>query len=219
MANPWRQLPNTAPYVLPDDQPFVDIFNRTATENTFIHTELLPEPFFGRLDAPVVVLLLNPGFSADDARFHRQRKFRSRLRAAIQTESNFLPHFHLDDEADWPGGRWWLRSVRPLTQEAGLVCVAKNLLAIEFFPYHSKRFQHGHLRLPSQEFSFSLVRDAIDRKAKIICVRGANLWFGAVPKLASYRRLSQVNNPRSASLSTNNLPSYGSVVAALRRMR
>lgn len=216
LRNPWCQLLNSAPYVLPDDQPFVEMFNRTATEDTLIHTGLLPEPFFGRFDAPVVVLLLNPGFSADDIRFHKQPKFSSRLRAAIQAESEFPPHFHLDDAADWPGGRWWLRSVRPLIKEVGLDCVANNLLAIEFFPYHSKKFQHGHLRLPSQEFSFSLVRAAINSKAKIICVRGANVWFGAVPQLASYRWLSQVINPRSASLSANNLSPYKSVVAALR---
>jgi hypothetical protein len=195
------------------------MFNRAATKDTRIHTNLLPEPFFGRFDAPVVVLLLNPGFSTGDARFHNQPKFRSRLRAAIQAESEFPPHFHLDGVADWPGGRWWLRSARPLIQEVGLDCVANNLLAIEFFPYHSKKFQHGHLRLPSQEFSFSLVRAAIDRKAKIICVRGANVWFGAVPQLASYRWLSQMKNPRSASLSANNLSSSKSVVAALRSMQ
>lgn len=192
------------------------MFNRSAAETTRIHTELLPEPFFGRFDAPIVVLLLNPGFSADDAAYHAQPKFRSRLRAAIRAESEFPPHFHLNREAVWPGGKWWLRSVGPLIQEVGQDCVANNLLAIEYFPYHSLNFRHGHLRLPSQEFSFSLVRAAIERKAAIICARGANVWFGAVPQLASYRRFSQAQNPRSASLSAKNLSSYASVVAALR---
>lgn len=192
------------------------MFNHSATESTRIHTELLPEPFFGRFDAPIVVLLLNPGFSADDAAFHAQPKFRSRLRVSIRAESDFQPHFHLSHGALGPGGKWWLRSVGPLIKEVGQECVADNLLAIEYFPYHSLKFRHGHIRLPSQEFSFSLVRAAIERKAAIICARGATVWFGAVPQLASYRRLSQLQNPRSASLSAKNLSSYASVVAALR---
>lgn len=216
LRNPWRHLPNSGPYVLPDDRPFVEMFNHSATESTRIHTELLPEPFFGRFDAPIVVLLLNPGFSAEDAAYHAQPKFRSRLRASIQAESEFPPHFHLSRIAVWPGGKWWLRSVGPLIQEVGQDCVANNLLAIEYFPYHSLTFRHGQLRLPSQEFSFSLVGAAIDRKAKIICVRGASTWFGAVPQLATYNRYSQVENPRSASLSKKNLSSFGSVVASLR---
>ena len=216
IRNPWRDLPNSDPYVLPDDRPFVETFNRSATENTYIHTELLPEPFLGRLAAPVVVLLLNPGFSEDDNKFHAQPEFCSRLRKAIRAENEFSTHFHLDRAAGGPGCDWWLRSAGPLIQEVGRECVADNLLAIEYFPYHSRKFGHAHRRLPSQEFSFSLVRSAIAREAEIICVRGANVWFGAVPELASYSRLSQVHNPRSASLSAKNLASFSSVVAALR---
>lgn len=216
--NPWNQLPNSSPFVLPDDLPFVEAFNRSAKSNVHIHTELLPEPFCGPFDAPVVVLLLNPGFSKEDTAFHAQSEFRLRLLAAIQAESKFPPHFHLNHDADWPGGKWWSRSVKPLIQDVGQDCVANNLLSIEYFPYHSLKFQHGHLRLPSQDFSFSLVHSAINRKAEIICVRGANLWFGAIPQLESYKQLSQVQNPRSASLSTKNLSSYSSVVGALRRV-
>jgi hypothetical protein len=193
------------------------MFNRSATEATRIHTGLLPEPFFGRFDAPIVVLLLNPGFSADDATFHSQPQFRKRLHAAIKAESKSQPHFHLSQGAVGPGGKWWLRAVRPLIEEVGQDCVADNLLAIEYFPYHSLTFRHAHIRLPSQEFSFSLVLAAIARKATVICARGANVWCEAVPQLASYRRLSHVQNPRSASLSEKNLSSYASVVAALRR--
>ncbi len=217
LRNPWRDLPNSKPYALPQDRPFIEMFNRSATEATRIHTELLPEPFFGRFDAPIVVLLLNPGFSAHDATYHSQPEFRRRLRAAIKAERKFQPHFHLSHGAVGPGSKWWLRAVKPLIEEVGQDCVADNLLAIEYFPYHSRTFRHAHIRLPSQEFSFSLVRAAIARKATVICARGANVWFGAVPQLASYRRLFHVRNPRSASLSEKNLSSYASVVAALRR--
>lgn len=215
--NPWHRLPGARPYTLPEDRPFVEAFNRSATASTRIHVELMPEPFFGRFDAPIVVLLLNPGFSAHDVTYHSQPTFRAELRAAIKAESKFGPHFHLRSNAVGPGNRWWLRAARPLIERVGQECVAANLLAVEYFPYHSKTFRHAHLRLPSQEFSFSLVRTAIARRATIICVRGANVWFGAVPELASYRRLVHVRNPRNSSLSEKNLSSHASVVAALRR--
>src|SRR5262245_59844019 len=43
-----------------------------------------------------------------------------------------------------------------------------RLLSIEYFPYWSKTFGQGALRLPSQQFSFGLVKRAIRRDATII---------------------------------------------------
>lgn len=60
--NPWQGLPPSPPYILPDDSVPVVAFNLKSTEVTKYDLRLFPEPFFGRPDAPVVVLMLNPGW-------------------------------------------------------------------------------------------------------------------------------------------------------------
>jgi hypothetical protein len=204
LCNPWKNLPEKS-FVLIDDIPYVEVFNKTSTYDTKILTNLLPEPFFGRFDAPVLILLQNPGFDESDIEFHKKPEFQQKLLAAIQAEKKFPPHFHLQSEAKWPGGEWWRENTKSLIKDFGQLCVANNILAIQYFPYHSKKFDHASLRLPSQEFSFWLVRDAIKRNAIILCMRnGHKKWFGAVPQLASYKHFILSKN-RSPSISANNL--------------
>jgi hypothetical protein len=50
------------PYVYAMDNLAVDAFNAHARDEHRIHTDVLPEPFLGRKDAPIVLLNLNPGF-------------------------------------------------------------------------------------------------------------------------------------------------------------
>lgn len=75
-ANPWDGLSPDEPLVLPSDRLAVESYNECENArayprvNRLIHTNLMPEPFFGPFDAPVVVLLLNPGVSEQDAQAH-----------------------------------------------------------------------------------------------------------------------------------------------------
>jgi hypothetical protein len=88
------------------------------------------------------------------------------------------------------------------------------MLALEFPPYHSKRFAHAHLRLPSQQFTFELLRRAIKRGAVIVCVRGFREWVVAVPELATYP-VVRTRSKQAAALSSRNLSNFRSVVKAL----
>lgn len=216
VGNPWRRLPAEAPYVLGADAPYVDYFNRSAQPAHRIDTRLLPEPMFGPHAAPVVVLLLNPGLGDSDAQHHRREDFRDALREHLAAEQG-APHFHLLDETQGPGRVWWHRQCTSLIDEVGLHALARGTLCLEFFPYHSQSFAHGHLRLPSQRFTFELLKRAIDRGALVLCMRGLRLWCGAVPNLAGYAGLIAPANPRSAALSTRNLGAsgYARVCAAL----
>jgi hypothetical protein len=219
IRNPWGDLPHEKPYVLPCDEPFVRIFNhgRRPQDATWIHTELLPEPYFGPHRSPVVVLLLNPAFKGDERRRHRDPAFTSRLRSAITNPSGAF--FHLDDGIDGPGHEWWSRKTRALVRRTSQDCVKRSILAVEFFPYHSEKFAHALIRLPSQSFSFSLVEQAMERSAEIVLVRGRTLWFGAVPGLATYRRLHKLRSI-NAALSPRNLvtsTAFERIVQALSR--
>src|SRR5690349_2275915 len=80
VANPWLSLPRRAPFVLPEDAPYVATFNRTASKSVVIETELMPGPFLGAPTSPVIILALNPGVSPRDFAQHRDAHFRRRIR-------------------------------------------------------------------------------------------------------------------------------------------
>ncbi len=86
MKSPWSNLPDERPWVLPEDRPYVDAFNRhmQRNRNYLIDLELFPEPCLGNRQAPVVVLNRNPGIGEGDRLVHR----RSDYIAAVTT----LPH-------------------------------------------------------------------------------------------------------------------------------
>jgi len=61
MENPWTNRPSSASdYVLPEDRPYVVAWNRGQGEHLRLHPEVMPEPFVGSRDAPLVVLQRNP---------------------------------------------------------------------------------------------------------------------------------------------------------------
>lgn len=62
--NPWVCLPSVAPFVLPEDAPYISAFNesRTVFADDWIHTGRMPEPRLGPLGAPVMLLQLNASY-------------------------------------------------------------------------------------------------------------------------------------------------------------
>lgn len=204
IANPWTKLPNAPPFVLPEDSLAIEVFNETASPDNRISLEFPPEPFFGSFKAPIVILLLNPGLRGDELFVHEGPSHHARLLRSL-AEANGGAHFHLAENASGPGFEWWERTLRPLIDRYSRDRVASNVLAVEYFPYHSRKFGHGHVRLPSQEFGVDLVRDSLRRGAEVVAGRGVHLWLGAVPELAHYPKLRRQKNPRAAAVSARNL--------------
>jgi len=85
MENPWTALPEVAPYVLGMDREAVDRHNARAAAPHRLQLDLMPEPFLGRKDAPVVVLLGNPGYSERDHIWHDRPEFRAAIRETSRT--------------------------------------------------------------------------------------------------------------------------------------
>lgn len=103
---PWGTTPKTR-NVLACDAPFVTAINtevdRTPSRHTTtVRTDLLPEPWFGPVDAPVVFLLLNPGVCATDgdATYHTA-DYCQRLHASLVDDH--AAHFHLASHHAHPG--------------------------------------------------------------------------------------------------------------------
>jgi hypothetical protein len=74
--------------------------------------------------------------------------------------------------------------------------------------------------LPSQHYSFGLVKAAMERNAVIVLTRAERYWKQAVPDLGQYEdRLVMTNSPRVSALSEGNLEpeSYRKVAAPLAR--
>lgn len=207
LANPWRNLPTSAPYVLPEDELAVAVFNsdKKLSPKHRLHTETPPEPFLGHFDAPIVVLLLNPGVN-------KQARYDVGLADSMRSAGERTNHFYMSKH-----NAWWDKLVRSIAQDRPTSKLDSAILSVEFFPYRSEKFGCGHVRVPSQEFSFNLVRRAIKRKAAIIVVRGWSHWTGAVPELVAEGDPIGLANPQSASLSAKNLGdgAYAKVLGSL----
>ncbi len=217
MQNPWTTLPESSPYVLASDAPLLRFFNARAAERHRYDTSLFPEPFFGSLEAPVVVLNLNPGWSPDDAAVHAQPTFAAMSRSSLAHQLKPYPFLHLQPTGETPGGRWWRQRTRELVSDVGFDSVAHNIACVQFAPYHSLQYHIGSPLLPSQEYNFYLVRQAMARGAEVVVMRSMNLWLSVVPELANYNRLHRGSNPRAPFLSRGNLKSaYTTVAGRLR---
>lgn len=135
-TKPWSALPNEPDYVLPEDAADVAVFNRSARPEHRLHLELLPEPFLGNLDAPIVLLNLNPGFVSEDVEHHKQPTFIARSLDNLLHRPAKFPFFLLDPNITAPGNQWWTRRLRSLTACCDLETVARRVLCVEFVPYH-----------------------------------------------------------------------------------
>jgi len=218
-------LPDVEPFVLPDDINVVAEFNRNAQHLARVDLGLLPEPFIGRCDAPIVLLNLNPGWSFDDAKWHRHPGFACRLRANLNQEDSPYPFYLLDPDlkgdsgAYSPGGIWWRKRLRVLIEHVdSLETVANSILCVEYFPDHSQRYGGRMQPIPSQNFSFSLVRSALDREAIIVVLRSQRRWHAAVPELVTYKNQYVLRNPRSPYVTPNNCDGFDAIVRRLRQL-
>jgi len=220
MGNPWMKLPDNAPFVLPNDAPEIHNFNQKQIKrltkqgkppdpdknNSLIDLKLLPEPFLGNPQAPVVLLNLNPGWDSTDACWHEKEDFKQKNRDNLEHKNVPYPFYLLHPNlSQSPGGLWWRRHLRELINKVGLKAVATGVLVVELFPYHSGRFGFKGA-VPSQQYSVSLVEQAIRRGAMIVVLRAEKQWVNAVPQLAGkYHRVKSV---QSAYISSNNCPGF-----------
>lgn len=197
MHNPWNSLTNRAPYVLGEDEPYIRAHNGQfdLSEAHRIVLDEPPEPFLGPMDAPVVILQLNPGIAHGF-----KPNERDAVRAGLSSPSAIKSHPLIEHR-----NAWWNRLVKAHAKDIPLGRIATRIQSVEYFPYRSTSFGFGHLRLPSQGFGFDLARSAVRRQAEIVITRGAKFWYGAIPELFEHPHVYVVRNLRSASLSEANL--------------
>lgn len=225
MTNPWHNLAENE-FICPGDRETVLKFNQGRAEDHRyrLHFDIVPEAFIGARDAPVVLFSNNPGYSTGQLGARSTDPFQKMMRANLRHKESDCPFVFLRPEiedADY-GKKWWRSKLRDLIIEFDESIVARSILNIVYFPYASNRFGHLGLTVPSQAYSFHLVRNAIERNAVIVRMRTGTAvweqWLEAVPELKGYKRLHNVSNPQAASVNRGNLSeqAYDDICEAIR---
>ena len=217
MINPWLNFDFEAAekarkYVHALDEVAVSSYNqKTKNEKHRLQTHMLPEPWVGNLDAPVVVLQANPRASDSEVNPDWQ-PHQLQLEAARKTlyqEDMDFPLYWLDPRlSETEGAKWSQGNLKWLINEASFEQVANRILLIETHAYHSKNFDPKVNNLKSQEFTKYLLRESIKRNSLIIVLRQKNYWYSQVPELEEYVKTGEVfgvRNVQRAFLSPGNL--------------
>ena len=207
-----------APYVHVADKLAVAAFNLRASAEHRIHTDVLPEPFLGRKDAPIVLLNLNPGFDEHAYLTYEDRYTRDVWRKNVLHEPLAYPFYFLDPQFSHAGGaRWWKNKLKEPIQIAGERAVANTILCIEYFPYPSRKYKPMPSLVASQQYSFDLANYAIDRNAVIVLMRARRRWEHVVPRLSGYPNLFTLNSGQSGAISRKNCVHGFPVIEAILR--
>jgi hypothetical protein len=202
--NPWNNIGTQPPFVLEEDRPYIEAFNSIHGHNhdRRINLDHTPVPREGPITAPVVLLLLNPSYHKAMPYYHQSQQIISRELESIKDEHS--PHLGVRTN-----NPWWIPRLKELINEPsiGSERLSRNICSIEFFPYRALKFSHGAIRLPSQNYTFALVRKHLARDALFVIARGYELWVSAVPELTPQlnRSVFLTNSKRNITISRRNL--------------
>jgi len=187
----------TPPYVLPGDEAILEFRSEANNLNLLaqsaglvtpppkFHLDLVPTPFVGDVArAPVVVLLLNPGFAPID--YYAQtssvefRDFRWNTLKGIETM-----HLGLNPEFAWCGAfQYWIGKFRGCISEfsrqtghdlnRSLLHFAENVAALELVPYGSPHFSLPR-RIQEGLRSVQLARAFVNEELAVDAAEGSRL--------------------------------------------
>lgn len=215
MKNPWvnlklpRKYSTKGNYILPTDRPHIEFYNKANRgKKTEIITNLMPVPFQGKLNAPILILLLNPGYAGKkDVDFCKDLHAYKCAKEKLLINNNTY-FFHLDEYfiKKSGGNSWWLKVFKSLIKNNNvkIETLKSKIWCIEYFPYHSKSYKLFPFTLEAQQYNFYLLKEFIkkNRKDRIVLIaRGANNWRIAVPELNEFSNCYESNNPRISSIS------------------
>lgn len=187
IENPWKSLPKAPPHILAED---LEVFVKHKKEPSHfgLQLEILPVPFLGDFEkASIVLLCLNPGYNRNLDRKAYEDKYCFKESIKGLTFSSSTPFICLDPKLEYTGGyKWWTRLLKQLIQRFGMKKISEKLMCLQYLPYHSKTFRRPPCILPSQNFTFFLLRKAMEDQKNIVIMRSKKLWLEAVPELETY---------------------------------
>lgn len=172
-----------------------------------LRLDTLPEQVIGGLDtAEVVFLLLNPGFDDKDITVNLALPNFVEANRRNLTDPFTSPFYYFGGELEETGGyEWWSRILKPLLKAGVTEAMLRDkIMAVEYFPYHSKNYKDLPI-VPSQQYAFDLVCEAIKRNKTIVIMRGKDKWLKRVPDLATHENTITHPNPRNVVISPKNI--------------
>ena len=216
MVNPWLKLDfEKPPYILSTDKEIIDRHNkRRKNENYLIRLDNLPTPYFGNFKKATILLLqLNPGSEilpglepTENHEFLIYRDLKDVLTKNLRHETMDYPFFWLNPEFLMTGGfKYWARMFSTLIKNKNdYKKIANKVCCVQYFPYHSKNYQHVATRLESQNYSFCLVKEFIKKPNGIVIImKSPPRWYEAVSELNEFNTIHLINN-RAPYLTRNN---------------
>ena len=209
LENPWSDFKYSSKMVHPMDFSAVTEHNQTSKPEYQFLLHLAPEPWIGNLKGNLLVLYANPGATQDNLNRVIQENHTRVMEKSIKnlTQSNAeFPHFHFDPElSGTEGAKWFESKYKWVLDSTSRRAVATNLITCELAPYHSVKWKVPKVMPPTQEFTYQVIRDGIERDAVILLARSARIWIEHIPQLAKYNRVYYPNSI-NASVSPSNYP-------------
>jgi len=212
MLNPWEKLPDTSPFILPEDEELIDAYNNRYQGTIYeVLLNEIPSPYIGDPKAPVILLNLNPGYSPNDQVSQKLENFRKVAKANLFHQFYNYPYYVLDPslEGTPSGYAWFMQKLNPLMRATNLTAqeLSERLFTVEYFPYHSVKYGWCNGILPSQKYTINLVEEAIIRGAIIIIMRGKKIWLEAISELIKYPKVYTLNSQQNVTVSERNIGS------------
>src|SRR5258708_5127061 len=159
---------------------------------------MYPVPYIGIPEtAEIYLLTLNPGFKKNYREEIDNPEFVAEVLRSLTFASD-PPFYFLDPRfSQTDGFLYYKHRFKQIIALAGRDNVAKKIMCIEYFPYHSEVYRHFKFIWPSQNYSFYLVREAMRKNKVIIYLRSKKLWERVIPELAAYPTM-QLKNYRAS---------------------
>jgi len=206
MVNPWIELEKvTDGEVAKCDKMAIEKVVEESPEK--LQIKYLPQPYMGDPTRAKIFLLNGNPNAPDDAKNNpgelSQEDFNINHRKVITDSYNV--DSSINKEKDYPLYalnpdfekysiyRWWYDHLSCLIEAVGLKTVSEKLFAAEYFPYFSKKFPdfskkqpyfsknlNGDPILESQEYTFNLVKEAIEAEKIIVIMRAEKKWYNSV---------------------------------------
>ena len=215
MKNPWKNLYKDNRYKAVadcDDIKVLEIYNSSRkNKDEILRLDLPTTNVIGNIDTcKLMILLLNPGYSEGDYEDTSSKEFLE----ALYNRNDF---WVLDNKfRETNTYKWWnqklakpvINHFKDLDEEEIRKRLISSVCCVEYFPYHSKSFNNDlyAIKLPSQDYVFEGLKEAITRNIPIILAKGKlEFWAYQVNEIYNYTSIFKTSSTQNSTLSENNL--------------
>ena len=214
--NPWRGLPTTGDFVLPQEKAYIEAYNaEQAKPENRVRLEIPPDPFVGSPDtARVLLLTKSPSWDERNiADYEDNPAYAQAMHQNLQFENEDYPFYYLNPAfAHTSGYQWWFPKLRELIEacqerlgaEEAQALVAKRVMTVAYFPYHVEKYVGTVQNMPSQKYSFGLVGALAQGGIPVVIQSHGKLWLKQMP--SGHGTVITTNSAQSNFISRRNLP-------------